>query len=422
MMRMDSKGIRNVKIVLVVAVVALLAVSVYEVANYGHEVKWKFTQPTIYSGEYYSAQWANGTIYVYHQLGSEKGFYALNQDGKVIWSLTEDAYDFTQPTVSPNGTVYMGPVPDESNNQSFSAFSPNGTILWSYAVSNGYFQDTLIGPEGNVYTNHLLQNGLNYLGCEFLSLSPDGHLLWRQWSQYAPSFIVSNNGTLLMCQDGNLTGYSLNGSILWKMPFSYFPSDSVQGNDALYFAMNAGLNESGRIGTRADLVAIGSNGSELWKYPDILEPTTNMANFECYGPVVDEGNGNIFFVRCNWTLDSYASTLYALGPDGTKLWEYHDTFMGPPAVHDGLVVIETNSGLTALDLDGNVEWKTNIGYSPYTWSPAPAIGSDGTVYATVNDGIVAVGKNPIVLELGLLILLPIIAICLFIIWRAKKGI
>ena len=140
-----------------------------------------------------------------------------------------------------------------------------------------------------------------------------------------------------------------------------------------------------------------------------------------------DGNGIIYFVRYNATGANTYYSLFAINPNGTLRWEYRDSEIGTPVIHGNMVVFGSSSGLTALDLNGHLLWK--LGGAFDVQYARPAIGSDGTVYATttagaglVNDaGVVAVGENPIVLEIGALISLPIIAICLAILWRSKKD-
>ena len=99
--------------------------------------------------------------------------------------------------------------------------------------------------------------------------------------------------------DGNLTGLGPDGSVLWKTPHIFFSGDSYLFNETLYFTWNAGLNESGRVGVRAELVAATLNGSMLWRYPDYLANTTNVAELYCDTPVMVDRTA-IFFRKVQW--------------------------------------------------------------------------------------------------------------------------
>jgi len=419
-LRINKKGIDSIRIILAIALVSLLAVSAFEVMNNGHEVKWTFTLgPSGHTGDYYSTQVANGTAYVY-VFGSTQTVYALGPDGMTKWSIGVESY----PVVSPNGTVYVQKKLAGGEGPSLCAYAPNGRLAWSYEVANGTFEQTTITPDGTVYTDHhLYPGGFTGYGFEFTALSSQGHLLWKQWSPYAPPYVVTDNGTILLANfDGNLTAYSPNGSVLWMKPLHQFFNSPVMDNGIIYTVDNLDAID----GEYADLCAIDLNGSLLWRYPGTAV-NSNAGLIQCTSNPIIDSNGIIYFVRYNRTGANPYSSLFAINPNGTLRWEYRDSEIGTPAIHGDMVVFGSSSGLTELDLNGHVLWKVG-GIFDVSYAH-PAIGSDGTVYATIitganllNDpGVVAVGENPIVLEIGALFSLPIIATCLAILWKAKKG-
>jgi outer membrane protein assembly factor BamB len=99
------------------SLVALIVVSVYEVTNYGHEVKWKIgvssgiSFDTSQGGEFESVHASNDTIIAHYQTMNGviiSGIYAFNPEGKVRWSLKDDiSYGISTPTMAPDGSVYF---------------------------------------------------------------------------------------------------------------------------------------------------------------------------------------------------------------------------------------------------------------------------------------------------------------------------
>jgi membrane-anchored protein YejM (alkaline phosphatase superfamily) len=46
-LKIGQRGIRNATIILVIALLLMSMIMVYEAANYGHQVKWKFSSVPI---------------------------------------------------------------------------------------------------------------------------------------------------------------------------------------------------------------------------------------------------------------------------------------------------------------------------------------------------------------------------------------
>jgi hypothetical protein len=326
------------------------------------------------------------------------------------------------PAISDNGTAYFGRSAG-CTPFGFNALAPDGQISWSYPVANGSFGIPTIGPDGTIYVLHDISNNSTNYGFEFMAFSPQGDLVWERWLQRYPGFAVCVNGTVLLnTDDNNITAFSPEGNMLWRIPNGPILYDAVCSY-TIYQDVN--LGEVG--GVRADLYATALNGSLLWRYPDYLANNThNMANLYCIGTPLVDSNGAVYFVRYNGTGPNPYTSLFAMNPNGTLRWEYRNSTIGMPSVQGDTIVVQTSSGLTTLNLDGHVKWTVN---GHYASSTPLAIGTDGTIYAitatsdvwNMPNGIVAIGVNPTLPLIGAFIVIPVIAICLVVIWKAKKD-
>jgi hypothetical protein len=407
-----DKRIRNAQVILTLALTALLFISAYEAVNFGHEAKWTAALPSDY---YYLVKQSNyGTIYV---AGSQHGLRAFNPDGTLKWTYAGAG----NTEVSANGTSYFATALPGDSFQSFCALEPDGHVDWSYPVDNGGFFAPIIGPDGTIYAQQYLWENNTNLGDELMAFSPQGDLLWKNWSEGYIAFAVSQNGTLLMNRgDNNLTAFSPNGEVLWQVPNGPYVGGAIVTNDTIYNLVNLAEVD----GIRADLYAYEPNGSLLWRYPDYLA-NTHLGNSLQVSDFVIDG-GVIYFVRFNGTGPSPYTSLFAMNQNGTLRWEYRDSMIGRLSVRDDTIVIQTSDGLTALNLDGHVKW---VVHGQYAFSTPTAIDLDGSVFAITTpsdswnngNGIAALGVNPTLPLIGAFIVIPIVILCFVVIWKARND-
>lgn len=415
-MRIGRRGIRNASIILVIALLLMSMITVYEAANYGHQVKWEFSLGSnVYSDDYYSAYEVNDRVYVYHSLMGES-LYVLDLDGEMEWSL--DSID-SRPAVDENGTVYVETWLDGDDHPSFCAYDADGVLVWSHPVPNGSsIYDITVGPEGNVYSGHEVWDGSSNSVMELMAFSPGGDLLWNISTKYTPSYILCQNGTLLIDadSDGNSTAIGPNGSVLWTTS-AYLPYWSVLLDQTYYYCLNLASNE----GIRADLCAVDLNGTLKWRYPDYVNNGSNGLDMICWNDPIMDQTGDLVFVRSNHTGSDAFDSLMVVSPEGELRWEYRDAYISDPATYGETIIVSTSSGLVCLDLDGDVRWREgSISHTPYHQT-ALSIGSDGTIYVSDGHGIVAVGNNLIVLYVGATILIPMITLTSIVLWISKED-
>lgn len=244
---------------------------------------------------------ADGTVYVAARMG-ERGdqgsLYALSPDGTLLWEY--DVGNQCGPvTVAPDSTVY---VSAGAGDGTLTAVAPDGTRKWVFAGVPEWqdLQDpsgATLGTDGTVYLT-AASNPLEFGNVGHLfALAPDGTLKWFLTDKsmtYAPA--VAPDGTIYaFSDDGILHAVSPEGREKWtfRVGSTVYGSPGVGADGAVYFASDGGWiyavdpdgEKSWALGGHyvepepaiggdgtlyfagADLVAVSSEGSELWTAP-----------------------------------------------------------------------------------------------------------------------------------------------------------
>ena len=105
---------------------------------------------------------------------------ALDHEGKANWSLLDQSKDFSEPTVGPDGTVYVCTYGGE-----LIALAPGGTIKWRFTSSDKIEAPPATAADGRVlFCSHNITYAMN----------ADGSLAWRLpiWSERHSMFIYDN--------------------------------------------------------------------------------------------------------------------------------------------------------------------------------------------------------------------------------------
>jgi len=136
------------------------------------------------------------------------------------------------------------------------------------------------------------------------------------------------------------------------------------------------------------LFAISTNGTIIWQYDGIPNPTI---------PSVDS-DATIYVVGTSGYVDG---DLYALTSNGTLKWHKGNTAGTNLAVNSdgtiyGFLTFNDTTNFAAVNPDGSVEWTLSVINGA---NGSPAIGSDGTIYVTrggTPPGVIAIyGSAPL---------------------------
>ncbi len=227
-------------------------------------------------------------------------------------------YVWTSPVIDNDDTIYV----DFVNEPSLYAINSNNTLKWSLSLGVNSYSSPAISGDGTIYIGE--EYGVK--GGGLYAINQDGSIKWSAAiNNEFTSPVISSDGTI------------------------YIVSFSNSGNNFLN--------------------AVNPDGTLKWVY----KIDTNYP--QCCGsylvPAVDH-SGNIY-------VGSQAGYLYAIRPDGVKMWTYENAG-GNLSIGDDGTIYAAKKYLYAIDSNGDLLWRYGDDGN-YVYSVAPAIGKDGTVYA-----------------------------------------
>lgn len=129
-------------------------------------LRWRFKTGDIIKG---SASVYQDVVYI----GSYDDFlYALYWDGSLKWKCQLSSGTQSNPSIGPDGTIYMGGV-------DITAVNPDGSVKWVFDLGNNYYihrSSPAVSADGTIYIGACKGNGD---GGDIVAISADGTLRWR---------------------------------------------------------------------------------------------------------------------------------------------------------------------------------------------------------------------------------------------------
>jgi len=328
-------------------------------------IKWVYPLGDYYYG-YQPAIGPDGTVYLY------KGdLFALNPDGAVKWTYSAEGGS-EWAVVGPDGTIYI--EQNEHETAKICAINSSGVLKWEFQIDTIRAVSTAfaIGAEGSVYfiiDNYLFSPPKSWL----YSLTYDGALKWKKEITYAGTPAIGADGTIYVGDGGYLFAFATDGNLKWAYQGGTTPAIGSDGT--LYFS-------SGN-----DLYALNPNGTLKWRYQ-----SSGTFNVPSIG-----SNGEIYVTNTIWEWEEdewgeewaypVEAYLYCFSSSGNVLWksDLAQWSESTPAIgSDGSIYATTFEvishkeiqSLYAFDSEGKFKWKCD---GPST-TCSPAIGNDGTIY------------------------------------------
>lgn len=352
----------------------------------------------------------DGTVFV---AGNSK-ITALNADGSLKWAKD---YNGTQgPSLSADGqTLYF-----DSDSAVIAASPIDGAKKWEFKAAGNMIFGPTIGPDGTIYQGSWDKY--------FYAINTDGTLKWKYETKGAISYppSIDKNGNVYLGggdahfgPDSNIYAFNKDGKLLWTYDTQMLRvgSPAIGYDGLLYFP------------AAPTLFVLDTTGKLVWKKgPNVTATQGGTQKAPCAPPPAPcdnavggktngELNGN------NINKDEIAGIITpAITPDGiiyigtsqgkifaidaktheTK-WTYQTDKNPGQGVDYGLPSFvmadkigtayfgSVNYKFYAMDKDGKVRWTYETGGK--IMEAAPAIGADGTIYFTSEDGyIYAIGK------------------------------
>lgn len=296
----------------------------------------------------------DGTTYV----GSNDGkLYAITQNGAMRWSTDLGAPVNGSPAIADDGSILVG-----TDDGKIRSVDKSGVVKWTYFTG------------GAVVASPAMRDGVVYAGSSdgsLYALSVEtGTKLWSHatggaiWSSPA---IDTAGVVYVTCEDGCLYAIEPSGARKWKYRTgsSIIASPLIDPDGVIYIGSGDG-----------GFYAINPDGTLKWRYETYLILDSSAA----LGP-----DGNIYFGA---GYESSIGRLYALRPDGTKIWSVDfpgGGIMSSPAVDPSGTIYfgACDKKIYAYKADGTQVWSFATADSVYS---SPALGADGSVVFGSYDG------------------------------------
>ena len=328
--------------------------------------------------------------------------------GRLAWSYEfEGDYLESQPSVGPDGTVYIG-----TYDNNVTALTSAGALAWSYATDSSLDSVPAVSSDGTLYVGSHDNN--------VYALTSRGALSWSYNTRDSvrSSPVIGAGGDVYVCSTKRAFAFSAGGSIKW--------SYAVTGGAGVYCYSSPALGTDGRLFTGSDdhnLYALTSSGALSWSYNMGAAAWDRIRGDACiddgYNIYVGTMTANFYrFTSEGAFAWSYAlspgeftpaigadgriyvggagDNLYALRSDGSLLWSYEagNSFSYSSAAVDDEGRVYAGSydyNLYGLLSDGSLLWSYKTGYYFYA---GPAIASERTLYAPGVDNVLYCFRDP----------------------------
>jgi len=299
--------------------------------------------------------------------GDDGKVYGFYPDGKRRWVFPIPASKLSEPTVGPDGTIYVvsqlsGGVQQGAPRSYVYALNPDGTQRWVYSTTDFLESAAAIGNGGRLYIGGFFFNSFSgSSGGVVLAIDANGQAAARTTTadtvQIAPA--VSFSGDVFVGDyDGIFRVFTPDLQPRWTYSMhSRISTPASIGDDGTVYAGD----ESGYV------YAWTKTGSLRWEQQ--VSPTGPQ-----YSSVTIANNGVLY-------VGTYDSRLRAMSAtDGSTLWTAttSGTVFTPALASDGTVYATTYAGdLLAYDATGAQLWSMSTGVHVRA---APMVDRDGTIY------------------------------------------
>lgn len=340
------------------------------------------------STDYNVAIGLNNTVYV---SGNDGKLYALDGNGKVLWTYATSSKISGSPNVDKEGNVYF----TNWMNSSLYKLTYNGTLLWKYNLG-----DYNSGTFPVLFNESIFVTTTTSDSSKLFSLTPQGELNWIchiHSPNYGSSPTIASDGTIFIVPyNFRLYAVDSNGSIKWskivgsslsgeEILGSKFVTVSIDDDGTLYLGNhNVYRTEISPNNYRYDygkwVIAYNQDGSEKWHA--LLGEDKNTDEL-LHGSVSVSKDG-ILYALGDCRIFALNST------NGVILWSYEigqvlNNFPVSPVITDDTIYLGSSKGVYALDKDGNLKWFYKL---PNVIS-SPVMSSDNTLYISNSSGLFA---------------------------------
>lgn len=300
---------------------------------------------------------------------------AINSnDGTVLWNI--NVGHTAPPAIADNGTIYTN-----IENRFYGINPQTGIMNLIYTADRSFTSSPAIGADGTVFIG---------AGQKVMAIDPTEKKLI--WEEATDKFVIHHPS---IGSDG--TVYVIPWIVSSKM-YAFYPHKSmnqvkwttdIQG----FFTTPPVVGEKGTIyaGAKHVLYAFSpESGSKKWHFTTPIAPAGYPEIHTISAEPVVSNNGTIYFATT--TIDDTGGALFAIHPEGYPKWFFPSgpsMYFSPVLAKDETIYYQADK-LYVLDLFGKEMW-SNETVGPI----APALGSDGTIYASSKKafGVLALEGN-----------------------------
>ncbi len=266
-------------------------------------------------------------------------------------------------------------------------YAPGDEELWNMSTGTTFsgIDSTVVGFDNQIFFESW--SGL-------YSMSLNGTLIWKNATIYGMSTPYVYNDTLFVgSADGYLYAVSINSTVIWREKICSSPgyvgltSAPLVVNDTLYIASYESDNST------PYLYALSLNGTQMWNMSlsgSMYFSTFAYNNNTLYIPIAGNYNGTWYPPYGILAVDISTHTIK---------WFFNTSggVRSTPLLHNNTLYFSCTDGyLYAISTEGNLRWKTKIGYS--TSSPnymdgviyvgSGSFSGNGKIYAIYENGTV----------------------------------
>ena len=350
-----------------------------------------FTTPALSESKQYWVEVSNNCGFTF----SRAVTVAVGIEGQIKWFFEANEEVMTSPGLADDGTVYFG-----TENATLYAINPDGTGKWQFqahyvptveivgSVDNWILQsDPTVSPDGTIYFGsvalyYTLENSQEAVIVGLLwALYPDGSERWRYitdentdgYRAIYSSPAIGLDGTLYIVDEkASLHAINGDGSNKWRFEpevesGSSRSSPSIGHDGTIYYSI--GWFDEGYY---QGLYGVNPDGTEKWHYQ-----TDTSHGF--YANTAIGQDGTLY-------LPGPEEHFLALNPNGTEKWRFYTGALCSFATIgvDGTVYFASGQGLGNLyainPINGEQVWKSAALYGGTQLYTAPAVGADGIIY------------------------------------------
>jgi len=281
----------------------------------------------------------------------------VSRTGTTNWTFTADGGFRSSPSVSPDGTIYIG-----SCNGNLYALSSSGAVKRAQALGGEVLASPAIAADGTIYVTAIS----NHYNCLF-SLAPTGETNWTcdvgsvpftvaDSAQFSSPSIGPDGSIYVGSMDSRLYSISPAGRTNWtfQMGAVTYASPSIGADGTIYIGADDNR-----------LYAINADGSQKWTFLSLNRIESSVAIAR---------DGTVYSAA----LDGF---LRAFDSNGALKWSTKIGVVSasPSVAQDGSVVVSTHHDFTTLAFNGSGQRLWTLSHGMLTCA-STAINQDGTIY------------------------------------------